>query len=139
MKIYYNTNGKILDVWCAWLRGGEPEIPTPHSVIELDEEYNRSLAGLLLGNDSRAALGLPDLFFVNEMGQLVDNDTDEVVTINLNPQKEAYKLSQLYGLTHAELDIYIDNNVTDLASAREFVRKMAHVILWLVKQTKLEE
>lgn len=56
-----------------------------------------------------------------------------------NPQKGAYKLSQLYGLTHEQLDTYIDNNMTDLASAKEIVRNALHVILWLVKQTKLDE
>ena len=56
-----------------------------------------------------------------------------------NPQKEAYKLSALYGLTHEQLDTYIDTNVTDFASAKEFVRKLAHVELWLVKQNRLDE
>ena len=68
----------------------------------------------------------------------------EAIVCNLditltNPQKEAYKLSQLYGLTHEQLDTYIDNNMTDLQSAREIFRKALHVILWLVKQTKLDE
>ena len=67
------------------------------------------------------------------------NTEGTLITFNHNPQKEAYKLSQLYGLTHEQLDTYIDNNVTNLASAKEFVRKQAHVILWLVKQTKLDE
>jgi len=61
------------------------------------------------------------------------------ININRNPHKEAYKLSKLYGLTHDQLDTYIDNNMTDLASAKEIMRKALHVILWLVKQTKLDE
>lgn len=56
-----------------------------------------------------------------------------------NPQRNAFKASALYGLTHEQLDTYIDDNVTNLATAREFVRKLAHVILWLVKQTKMDE
>jgi len=64
---------------------------------------------------------------------------DNIVLEYPNPNKEAYKLSQLYGLTHEQLDTYIDSNVTNLAEAKQFMRKMAHVILWLVKQTKLDE
>lgn len=55
-----------------------------------------------------------------------------------NPQKEAYKLSQLYGMTQAQLETYIDNNVTNLAEAKTFLKKLSAVVLWLVKQTKLE-
>ena len=63
---------------------------------------------------------------------------DILITINPNPQREAYKLSQLYGLTHEQLDNHIDG-ISSLAEAKEFMRKQAHVILWLVKQTRLDE
>lgn len=112
-----------------------------YSVIEIDEDYNRELCYELLRNKRHSFNGLPDepdRFYINN-GEIVETDTDEVVIINPNPQKEAYKLSQLYGLTHEQLDNYIDNNVTDLPSAREFVRKMVHVVLGLVKQTKLDQ
>ena len=57
----------------------------------------------------------------------------------INPQKQAYRASALYGLTHEQLDNYIDNNMTDFASAKEIMRRALHVILYLVKQTKLDE
>ena len=55
-----------------------------------------------------------------------------------NPQKESYKLSQLYGLTHEQLDTYIDN-LSSGADYKEAFRRALHAILWLVKQTKLDE
>ena len=54
-------------------------------------------------------------------------------------QKKAFKVSQLYGLTQAQLETYIENNVTSLASAKDFLKKLSAVVLWLVKQTKLDE
>ena len=63
---------------------------------------------------------------------------DTKINIVKNPHKEAYKLSQLYGLTQEQLENYIDNNVTNLAQAKEFIKKLSAVVLWLVKQSKLE-
>jgi len=65
----------------------------------------------------------------------------EAVQENLDlsgTQKAAFKLSQLYGLTQEQLATYIDNNVTNLAAAKEFLKKLSAVTLWLVKQTKLD-
>ena len=137
MKVYYLEN-KIINIWCKWLKGDMPENLhdySSYSVIEFDEEYNRGLAVLLLDN-SRAIESLPDRFYIDN-GQIIETDTDEVVTIEPNPQKEAYKLSQLYGLTHEQLDNIIDN-VSNLAEAKEILRKALHVVLYLVKQTKLD-
>jgi hypothetical protein len=53
--------------------------------------------------------------------------------------RNAYKLSQLYGLTQAQLETYIDNNVTNLTQAKEFLKKLSAVVLWLVKQNKLDQ
>jgi len=54
-------------------------------------------------------------------------------------QKDAFKLSKLCGLTQAQLETYIDNNVGNLAQAKEFLKKLAAVVLYLVKQTKLDQ
>ena len=54
-------------------------------------------------------------------------------------QKAAFKLSQYYGLTQAQLETYIENNITNLARAKEFLKELSAVILWLVKQTKLDQ
>ena len=109
----------------------------------IDEETGSNYVEIDLSGEDSNILAKLDIA-LQGMEREGGRDAVTVISENINleypnPQKEAYKLSQLYGLTHAELDIYIDNNVTDLASAREFVRKMAHVILWLVKQTKLDE
>ena len=141
--IYYTTEyepgkHKIRKVWAEVLGINEPDTPTDCSALELDEYYNRKLAGALMTNSDDIA-GIPDKLYVDNDANIRQVEDDSVVTINPNPQKEAYKLSQLYGLTHEQLDTYIDANVTDLASAREFLRKLSHIVLWLVKQTKLDE
>ena len=153
MRVYYLNKEyeaekhKILKVWTDISSVAMPEdsprttINASHSILEIDERYNRGLAKELLDFSRGEIEGeqLPDKYYVDGDGKLRDNSDDSLVTINPNPQREAYKLSQLYGLTHNQLDTYIDNNVTNLAEAKEFMRKMAHVILWLVKQTKLDE
>jgi len=144
MRVYYFDEEyeigkhKIKKVWAEALGINTPDTPSDCSILEIDEFYNRKLAQALITNN-REMYDLPDKLYVDNEGNLRKTEGDSLITINPNPQKESYKLSQLYGLTHERLDTYIDNNVTDLASAREFVRKMAHVILWLVKQTKLDE
>lgn len=70
---------------------------------------------------------------------MADVITDSIDITYPNPQKEAYKLSQLYGLTQAQLETYIDSNVTNLAEAKVFLKKLSAVVLWLVKQTKLDQ
>lgn len=154
MRIYYldgeyeTGKHKIVRVWLNIAGQSLPEetpglsISAPYSVLEIDEFYNKFLASQLLVNrriNMDTGGDLPDRFYIDSDGKLRDNSDDSLVSIEPNLQKEAYKLSQLYGLTHEQLDTYIDNNVTNLAEAKEFIRKMAHVILWLVKQTKLDE
>ena len=144
MKVYYfneeyeSGKHKIRKVWAEILGINMPDVPNGCSVIEFDESYNRKLAQALITN-SDFLNDLPDKLYVDNVGNLRKTEDDGLVTINPNPQKESYKLSQLYGLTHEQLDTYIDNNMTDLQSAREIIRKALHVILWLVKQTKLDE
>ena len=41
--------------------------------------------------------------------------------------------SILYNVTYSQADTYIDNNVTDLATARAFIKKLAKVVLALLK------
>lgn len=146
MKVYYlNTEyelgkHKIVEVWAEGLGINTPEagIHEPYSMLEFDELYNRKLASWLI-QSNRELEDLPDLFYVDNAGSLREVGDDSLITINPNPQKEAYKLSQLYGLTQAQLETYIDNNVTNLAEAKAFLKKLAAVTLWLVKQTKLDE
>ena len=58
-----------------------------------------------------------------------------------NKQREAIaniKLSFLNKLTPVKIDQYIDNNVTDLASAKQFLKKLSKVILYLCKYNNLQ-
>ena len=152
MRVYYlnaeyeSGKHKIVKVWSEYVDRAMPEdsprtaINVPYSVLELDERYNRWLAKQLLTNNRGSAPDgepLPDKYYVDSGEQLRD-EFDNLVTINPNPQREAYKLSQLYGLTQEQLANYIDNNVTTLPAAKEFLKKLSAVVLWLVKQSKLE-
>lgn len=47
--------------------------------------------------------------------------------------KSALDISGLTGLTYAQLDTYITNNITDIASAKIYLRKLSAVVLTLVK------
>jgi hypothetical protein len=52
--------------------------------------------------------------------------------------KKDYVLSFLDGLTYDQVDQYIDNNITTLATAKEFLKKLSKVILMLAKSTHLQ-
>jgi len=52
--------------------------------------------------------------------------------------RAAFKLSQLSGLTQEQLATYIDNNVTTLATAKEYIKKLSDVVLYLVKHTEMD-
>lgn len=150
MRIYYLNERyeagkhKIIKVWSEFVDISMPEnspmtvINSPYSVLELDEVYNREIARLLLQNNQTSETEvLPDRYYVDNSGQLRD-EFDSLVTINPNPQRKSYKLSQLYGLTQTQLETYINNNVTTLATAREFLKKLGAVVLWLIKQSRLD-
>jgi hypothetical protein len=47
-------------------------------------------------------------------------------------------LGVLAGKTYAQVDTYMDNNVTDLASAREVLKKLARIVLAIIKKLELE-
>lgn len=42
-------------------------------------------------------------------------------------------LSAISGMTYAQLDTYIDNNVTNLAEAKQYLKKLSKVVLAIVK------
>lgn len=42
-------------------------------------------------------------------------------------------LSDISGMTYAQLDTYIDNNVTNLAEAKQYLKKLSKVVLAIVK------
>jgi hypothetical protein len=53
----------------------------------------------------------------------------------LADSRVALKLSGVAGMTYAELDAYIETNVTTLATSKTFLKKLAKVVLALVKQS----
>ena len=146
MRLYYLNEEcqpgkhKITEVWSEYLGINMPDagISQPYSILEFDEFYNRQLAQRLLHNSDPLLDDIPDKYYVDGGGNLRDQSDNQVI-INPNPQREAYRLSALYGLTQEHLETYIDNNITTLASAKEFLKKLSAVVLWLVKQTKLDE
>lgn len=152
MRVYYLDEEyelgkhKIAKVWSEFVDRAMPEdsprtaINVPHSILELDERYNRWLARELLTNSRSSPEGedLPDKYYVDGDSRLRD-EFGNLITINPNPQRKAYKLSQLYGLTQVQLENYIENNVTNLAQAKTFLKKLSAVVLWLVKQSRLDE
>ena len=151
MRVYYanqeeDGKHKIIQVWAEHLGINPPdEYLSNYSVFEFDEYHNRNLARLVF-HYRNIDTDLPDNYYVDVDGKLRDESDDSLVAINPNPQKESHKLSQLYGLTHEQLDTYIDNqlaSITDLSSARtiigELIRKLAHLGLYLAKQSGLED
>ena len=52
--------------------------------------------------------------------------------------KAAFKLSQLSELTQSQLETYIDNNVTTLSNAKDYLKKLSAVVLYLVKHTQMD-
>ena len=48
--------------------------------------------------------------------------------------KKDIRLSFIQDLTPTQVETYIDNNVTDLASAKEFLKKLSKVVLYLTRQ-----
>jgi len=152
MRIYYHDTEyesgkhKIVKVWSVYFDIPMPEdsprtaINVPYSVLELDERHNRWLAKQLLQNKRSSPIGTPlsDRYYIDNNGDLRD-ESDALVTINPNPSKEEWALSELHGLTYQQLEDYIINNVTDLPSARTFLIKLSKVVLMLTKFTELEE
>ncbi len=56
-------------------------------------------------------------------------------------QRDAIKTvkgSFINGLTSAQVNTYIDNNVVDLPSAKAYLKKISKIVLYILKQTNLQ-
>jgi len=64
-----------------------------------------------------------------------EQDTSDIAGAAAQYQnaKSAIDLSSLSQLTYAELDTYVQTHVTDMASARDFLKKLARVVLAILK------
>jgi len=69
------------------------------------------------------------------IAELEDDGSDvEGAETQYNDAKSAIDLSVIAGITYAQLDLYIDTNVTDLASAKAFLKKLSKVVLAMLKR-----
>lgn len=62
----------------------------------------------------------------------------EELEINYNAAIGAIENSSLGNLTYAQLDTVIQNNVTDLASARTYLKKLSKVVLAILKYQNIK-
>jgi hypothetical protein len=110
MRVYYlneeyeTGKHKIIKVWREQ-DGAMPEdstktaINVPFTVIDIDEDTNRLLCTLLTRNNRGTPEHLiSDRYYVNSSGNIVENDSVSVVTINPRGTESRAKLSDLTGL-----------------------------------------
>ena len=68
-----------------------------------------------------------------------DSDASAIIPDDIVAQHDSAKselsLSKIAGMTYAQVDNYIDANVTDLASARAFLKKLARVVMAMLKRS----
>ena len=81
---------------------------------------------------SKVAKALQDV----ELEEAEDFTPEEVESI-YNEAKGAIKLSKLSNLTYNKLATYIDNNVTDLASAKVYLKELSKVVLAMLKRQNM--
>jgi hypothetical protein len=62
---------------------------------------------------------------------------DEVAA-EFEDSKAKIKLSGIADMTYAELDTYIEDNITNLAQAKTYLKKLSKVVLAILKQGNLE-
>lgn len=150
MRIYYlqseyeTGKHKIVKCWTDKFGEALPEdspktaINDPYSVIEIDEEYNRVLCQELLSNTMLIPNGVRyDKFYVGSNGKIYDKDGN-IQIINNNSHKETYKQSVIYNITSDQIDAYIDSHVTNITTAKDFLKKLARVVVLLARQNKFE-
>jgi len=69
----------------------------------------------------------------------IESDISEIIPQDISTQhtnaKSELALSAIANITYAQADAYIDANVTDLASARAFLKKLTRVILAILKRS----
>lgn len=69
----------------------------------------------------------------------IEDDYDPVeIETDYNEAKSAIRLSNIASMTYAQLDTYIDNNVTNLAEAKTYLKKLSEVVLAILKYLNME-
>lgn len=64
---------------------------------------------------------------------IVEEIVPEAIEAQYNGSKEAIKLSKLSNLSFEQFDTYITNNVTDLPSAKTYIKELSKVVLAMLK------
>lgn len=55
------------------------------------------------------------------------------------PIQSVFDAEVLKNKTPEQIDAYIESNITDLASAKKFLKKLSRVVLYIAKYTKIED
>ncbi len=136
---------QIIKVWSSQHGTAPPEdntdtaINEPHGVLQFDIKYNRAVAEAIQKWEIRLPNGqVIRKYYVDSYGRLCDQ-SGAVVLLSPNPNVTAYDLSLLKGMTQGQLESYIDSNVTNIATARAYLKRLSAVVLYLVKQSELEQ
>ena len=69
--------------------------------------------------------------------EVVEEFTADEVESQYKDSKDTIDLSDISGITYKQLDTYIENNVTDLSSARIYLKKLSKVVLAMLKRQNM--
>ena len=64
----------------------------------------------------------------------LEEDDSDVNEVTKQYEDARSNIRQFADMSYADLDIYVDKNVTDLKSVRAFLKKLAKVVLGVLKQ-----
>lgn len=67
-----------------------------------------------------------------------ENWTPDEVAAEFEDSRAKIKLSGIADMTYAELDTYIENNITNLTQTKVYLKKLSKVVLAILKQGNLE-
>jgi len=119
MKIKYRNSDGFIKVL-----GSIPE-PTPETGYSIDEVDLSPVPQIYKYKYVGGAI-------VPKTAQELQDTLDE-----LYPDKADFKTSPFSNVTPAQAETWIENNVSDLASAKTALKKIAKVVIYLVNQAKL--
>ena len=71
--------------------------------------------------------------------EIENNFVPSEVETQYNEAKEAINLSDITKLTYNQLDTYIDDNVTNLAAAKVYLKKLSKIVLAILKKDLMEK
>ena len=69
--------------------------------------------------------------------EVVEEFTADEVESQYKDSKDTIDLSDISRITYKQLDTYLENNVTDLSSARIYLEKLSKVVLAMLKRQNM--